>query len=59
MTTLDAVALAGGFTYRAVKDQATDYRSTGEPSGRPVEGIVDPGSTLAPGDVITIAERYF
>jgi len=59
MTTLDAVALAGGFTYRAVQDQATDWRSSGEPAGQPVQGTVGAGSTLAPGDVVTISERYF
>ncbi len=59
MTMLDAVALAGGFTYRAVTDSATDQRSSDEPAGQPVEGSVGPGSNLAPGDVITIPQRYF
>jgi polysaccharide export outer membrane protein len=59
MTMLDAVALAGGFTYRAVTDAASDWRSSGDPSGQSVQGQITPGSNLAPGDVITIAERYF
>jgi polysaccharide export outer membrane protein len=52
MTTLDAVALAGGFTYRAVTGYASDWRTN-------VEGKINPGSALEPGDVITIYERYF
>jgi polysaccharide export outer membrane protein len=59
MTMLDAVALAGGFTYRAVTGSALDWRSGDQSTGQPVEGIVGPGSNLAPGDVITIHERYF
>ncbi len=59
MTMLDAVALAGGFTYRAVTDSASDWRSSNTPAGQPVQGLVGPGSNLAPGDVITIRERYF
>lgn len=57
MTMLDAVALAGGFTYRAVSSSATDWR--GANSGNAVEGAITPGTTLQPGDVITIDERYF
>lgn len=59
MTMLEAVALAGGFTYRSVTDHASDWRSSGEPSGKAIEGDISPGSSLAPGDVITISERYF
>ena len=59
MTMLEAVALAGGFTYRSVTDHASDWRSSGEPSGQAVQGEIGPGSTLAPGDVISISERYF
>jgi polysaccharide export outer membrane protein len=57
MTTLDAVALAGGFTYRAVTQYASDWR--GNDSAGAVQGKVNPGSLLEPGDVITIYERYF
>jgi polysaccharide biosynthesis/export protein len=59
MKMLDAVALAGGFTYRAVTDHAADWRSEGVPSGQALEGKIDPSSVLEPGDVITIYERYF
>jgi polysaccharide biosynthesis/export protein len=59
MTTLDAVALAGGFTYRAVTGYASDWRSSGQGASGATEGKIDPGSKLEPGDVITIYERYF
>ncbi len=59
MTTLDAVALAGGFTYRAVTDYANDQRSKGTGAGQATEGRIEPGSVLEPGDVVTIYERYF
>ncbi|ACI50581.1 polysaccharide export protein [Gluconacetobacter diazotrophicus PA1 5] len=57
MTTLSAVALAGGYTYRAITDYAGDVRS--DPGGHAVEGRVKRDSMLQPGDVITIYERYF
>lgn len=59
MTMLDAVALAGGFTYRAVTGHASDWRNNGHGSEAAVEGRIDPGSDLEPGDVITVYERYF
>ena len=59
MTMLDAVALAGGFTYRAVTDYASDWRNNGTAPGQAAEGKITPGSTLEPGDVITVFERYF
>jgi polysaccharide export outer membrane protein len=59
MTMLDAVALAGGFTYRAVSGYASDWRSEGAASGQSVQGKITPGSVLEPGDVVTVFERYF
>lgn len=59
MTMLDAVALAGGFTYRAASGSATDWRPQGQNSGNAVEGELTPGSALQPGDILTIGERYF
>jgi polysaccharide export outer membrane protein len=56
MTMLTAVAVAGGFTYRAVEDYASDVRTTG---GKVMQGNVSPGSFLAPGDVLKIYERHF
>ena len=59
MTLLSAVALAGGFTYRAVTDYASDVRNEGRTDGKATEGKIGRASFLQPGDVITIYERYF
>ncbi len=59
MTMLDAVALAGGFTYRAVTDHAGDLRHDPGNGGQSVEGNITRGSPLEPGDVVTVYERYF
>lgn len=59
LTMLGAVALAGGFTYRAVTSYATDVRSFGPNGSDPVKGRIGAESRLEPGDVITILERYF
>ena len=56
MTVLTAVAIAGGFTYRAVKSYASIVRTTDHAA---VEGRVDRQSFVKPGDVITIYERRF
>ena len=59
MTMLTAVALAGGFTYRAITGYASDVRHEGQMDGQTVTGLIDPDSTLKPGDVVTIFQRYF
>ena len=56
MTLLGAVALAGGFTPRALKARAEVVR--GQAAG-PVLGNLQPLSAVEPGDVITIPERLF
>lgn len=56
MSALTAVAIAGGFTYRAVQDYMSVIRSTG---GTAVEGIAQPSSFSAPGDVIKVFARRF
>ena len=56
MTMLTAVAVAGGFTYRAVESYASDVRTVG---GHAIEGKIVPSSFLAPGDVVKIYERHF
>jgi polysaccharide export outer membrane protein len=56
MTVLTAVAIAGGFTYRAQTDYASLLRTV---NGHTVEGRVPRGMEVLPGDVITILERYF
>ena len=58
MTMLTAVAVAGGFTYRAVQGYAEDVRTT-DPRATPVEGRITPLSLIAPGDVINVLERRF
>ena len=55
MTVLTAVAIAGGFTYRAVTGYATILRTE---HGHSVEGRVSRGAAVQPGDVITILERH-
>lgn len=56
MTVLSVAAVAGGFTYRAVQDQASVVRLV---AGQPVEGRATPLTVLRPGDVVTIYERRF
>jgi polysaccharide biosynthesis/export protein len=56
MTVLSVAAVAGGFTYRAVQDQAAVVRLV---DGAPVEGRAGPLTVLRPGDVVTIYERRF
>jgi polysaccharide export outer membrane protein len=57
MTMLTAVAVAGGFTYRAVQGYASDVRTTNTHS--PTEGSITPLTVVAPGDVIKVFERRF
>ena len=56
MTLLTVVAIAGGFTYRAVQDYGSVIRLG---NGVAVEGKVTPSSLMAPGDVVKIFERLF
>src|SRR5262249_4392100 len=54
MTVLNAVAIAGGFTYRAKEDGFDLRRSSGNSSFRAA-----PLTPVQPGDVIVVRERYF
>ena len=56
MTVVTAVAVAGGFTYRAIEDYAGIVRTTGK---TPVEGRATRSAYVQPGDAITIYERRF
>ncbi len=56
MTVVTAVAIGGGFTYRAVEDQASIVRTI---NGKATEGLADRETYVKPGDVITIFERTF
>jgi protein involved in polysaccharide export with SLBB domain len=55
MTVVHAVALAGGFTYRAREDSFYIQRGT----GKPTRMAAAPDTPVEPGDVITVRERYF
>ena len=52
MRVINAVALAGGFTYRAVEDEFVISRDGQQFSG-------GQGTPVSPGDVIEVKERYF
>jgi len=56
MTVVTAVAVAGGFTYRAVEAYAAVQRII---EGKAFEGRASRQSYVQPGDVITIFERRF
>jgi len=56
MTVLDAVALAGGFTYRAKDD---DYRIRRSEGGQRVEMHANGNTPVNPGDIIIVPERFF
>jgi polysaccharide export outer membrane protein len=56
MTVLTAVALAGGFTYRAVKATQSVTRAA---DGNATENRATPQSLLRPGDVVNVFERHF
>ena len=59
MTMLTAVAVAGGFTYRAVESYAEIIRTIGGHNRQPVVGLIRPSSFIAPGDVVKIFMRRF
>jgi len=54
MTVLNAVALAGGFTYRADEGDILLSRSAND---QPVN--IGPDTPLLPGDIIRVEERFF
>jgi polysaccharide export outer membrane protein len=56
LTVLNAVATAGGFTYRADK-KSVYIKRTGDTSE--VKGELKPSTLVAPGDTIRIGERFF
>lgn len=57
MTVLNAVALAGGFTYRA-RESSFYVTRTGE-DGSKTKLNTGADATILPGDIITVRERYF
>lgn len=56
MSVLTAVAVGGGFTYRAVESYASVVRQLGN---KAVEGKVGRQTLVQPGDTITVFERRF
>ncbi|NIJ39859.1 polysaccharide export outer membrane protein [Parvibaculum indicum] len=56
MTVETAVAIAGGYTYRADQDVARITRQRGD---KVVEMNVEPTAVVKPGDTILVMERYF
>lgn len=57
MTVINAVAVAGGFTYRA--RESSFYLSRADEDGERTKLTVTPDTPVQPGDVITVRERYF
>lgn len=56
MTVLNAVALAGGYTYRAKQSRVLVIRAN-DPSKK--EEIADQNTVIMPGDIIRVPERFF
>ena len=57
MSVLNAVALAGGFTYRARENSFYVTRTAEDGSKNKITAGAD--ATILPGDIITVRERYF
>lgn len=57
MTVLNAVAISGGYTYRARESNFVVRRPSGE--GRITQLIATADTPLLPGDIVTVRERYF
>ena len=56
MTVLNAIALGGGFTYRANKKEISLLRSGASETNKEV---VSQGAKVLPGDVLRVEERFF
>ena len=56
MTVMNAVALAGGFTYRANKKEAIIRRTVDD---QIIDMEVEMSTVVQPGDAIEIKERFF
>jgi len=57
MTVLNAIALAGGFTYRARENSFYVMRTGADGGKAKLDAAAD--TPVLPGDVITVRERYF
>lgn len=58
MTVRNAVAIAGGFTYRANQKSVRILRELNKHSVYRIEGV-DPDMKIEPGDTVLIKERFF
>jgi polysaccharide export outer membrane protein len=56
MTVLTAVAIAGGFTFRASEEEVSVTRNY---AGAPREARAPRDARLMPGDVVYVSERHF
>jgi polysaccharide biosynthesis/export protein len=56
MTVLTAVAIAGGFTFRASQDEVSVTRKR---NGAPIEARARRDARVLPGDVVYVFERHF
>jgi polysaccharide biosynthesis/export protein len=56
MSVESAVAIAGGFSPRALRDRVTLTRTDGSSSSR---DVVPLGTALGPGDTVLVGERWF
>jgi polysaccharide export outer membrane protein len=56
MTVESAIAIAGGFSPRAKRDEVTVTHTDGAGSGR---YVVPLGTAIGPGDTVLVAERWF
>jgi polysaccharide export outer membrane protein len=57
MSVINAIALAGGFTYRA--KESSFYLTRTDKDGKKARLDATPDTAVEPGDVITVRERYF
>jgi protein involved in polysaccharide export with SLBB domain len=57
MTVINAIALAGGFTYRA--REGSFYVDRAGKDGKKARLDATPDTPVQPGDIITVRERYF
>jgi polysaccharide export outer membrane protein len=56
MTVESAVAIAGGFSPRALRERVTVTHTDGSGTAR---YVVPPGTSISPGDTVLIGERWF
>jgi polysaccharide biosynthesis/export protein len=56
MTVESAVAIAGGFSPRALRDRVTVTHTDGSGTAR---YVVPPGTSISPGDTVLVGERWF